>query len=338
MIRDSIKKEFLYFFISLLLISWLINSFSLKFLFSSNSIDNDYFVALKNIYYLNLDKKQNKIIILGSSMSREGIDQEYISNRLNHIKVYNLSVSSGKPTDFYLILNNIKNIKKINLVIITLAPWMFQNKYTQEINDDTGLHLFFKPVPVLKLFSNIQPSWFLKNTLSSIWGFYGYNDFLNQTVDHQNLSFWKTKEERTKPDVWQQYKYKEGQPESYFLSIIQNREKPEERFNANYNWDEEKNIQYKALKELLYQLQSKKIPTLIVSMPLNPYIDEVYEDGIEEQYEILLDSISSSNIKVYNYSRDYSKDMFIDFYHLNKEGRDVFSQELYKIIEENYGF
>ena len=332
----------LFFFILLLLANCLVNFLLLKIVFSVHTtINHDHFIAAREIYEINSREYNNvdKIIIFGSSMSREGIDQDYLmENDLKQFQVYNISVSGGTPTDYYLMLNNIKNKEKIKLAVVTLAPWQFQKEYTQEFSKSVGAHLFFKPIPIFSLREDrFEQMWFLRNSVASLFNFYKYNDYLNQIIDHKSLSFWKTKEERTKkPAVWQQYKYSENKPETYFVNELNNEENYIEYSNDNYHWGIESNIQIKALANFFRELENENIPSIIINAPVNPQKEKLYETGLRENYKQAVTSILPSNGEFYDYSLYYDKAYFIDFNHLNAMGRLHFSQELERIIEKNH--
>lgn len=333
----------LFFFISLLLASYLVNFVLLKIVFSVHTtINNDHFIAAREIYEINSRKYNDidKIIIFGSSMSREGIDQDYLmDNGLKLFQIYNISVSSGTPADSYLMLNNIKNKESIKLAIIALAPWQFQKEYTQDFNKSLGAHLFFKPIPILFLYDKNRPeqTWFLKNSVASLFNFYKYNDHLKQLIDYNNLSFWKTEEERIKkPAIWQQYKYSENKPEAYFVNELNKEENYIKYSNGNYHWEIESNIQLKALANFFRELENENIPSIIINMPVNPQKEKFYEKELRGNYKQAVMSVLPSNGEFYDYSSCYNKDYFIDFNHLNEKGRLQLSQELEKIIEKNY--
>lgn len=320
---------FLFFLVS---VNFLVNFFLLKIIFSAEPfLNDDYFVAGRNIYEINKNNNTGKIIIFGSSMGREGIDQEYLLNNNNQrYQVYNLSVSSGKPTDYYLMLKKISKKEEIKLAIVTLEPWAFNKKYTKEYSQSPGARLFSG-------FLDKTGAW--ENNFASLFNFYRYSDYFNQIIDRHNLSFWKAEEERKKEvEPWRQYKYPEDKSEDYFIAELQKKENYLEYNDDEYFWREDDNIQLKALKEFFAELEKNNIPSLVINIPVHPLKKEFYGKGLESNYQRAIASVIPLNGKLYDYSSHYEKDCFVDFNHLNEKGRTHLSQEIDNLIRKDYAF
>lgn len=192
-------------------------------------IEDDYLIALQKIDRINKNNNHDQIIIFGSSMSREGIDDGYLKETLDNQQIYNLSISSGKPSDFFFLFERIKNKQKINLVVINLSQWMFQKKFSDDVENgkDLSTKRFFLPKIALK-FINLDVSnikWFMEYTISSTMVSLRYNDYIKKIIDHNNLSFWKIPEERDFPVISSQYRYSHNKPEKYFLDYLSDDEK-----------------------------------------------------------------------------------------------------------------
>jgi len=327
-------------FAILLLMVWTVGIFLVNIVLSDESVNDDYIVAAKIVRQINNDPS-DKIIIFGSSMGREGLDQQYIQNQLNGVKVYNLSVSSGKPSDFYLMLARIRLNNRIKLVVITLSPWIFQKKYTDDVisGNDVFTNLFFNPFKIgdIARFRELKSDWFIDSTISSFNPFYRYNSYFRKIIDQNQLSFWRRPSERSKATPWEQYAYRESKPESYFVDELGKDANYAEYKNDNFYWDAGKNIQITALRKLTNELFKNNILTLAIDMPVNPYKEKLYDNGLIENYRASI-KLPLTGSKYHDFSFVYPKDNFIDFNHLNVSGRARFSQDILVLISRDYGF
>lgn len=336
----SRNKSFFIFSTTFLILVLLIEIFSSHIVYSYHLIDDYYYVANQKLRQLNESEKSDKILVFGSSMSREGIDPEILTKDLSAFDVFKFSVTRGKPMDFYLMWRNIREEKReeAKLVIISLSPWMFSKKLTLHTEQEEGTRVFFKSSAILALYGREawNLDWFARQSVASVSSFYRYGDYIDQMLDHKNLSLWKFKGERAIAKAPPEYRYSENKPESYFLEQLQNKENLRIYSLSNYTWDIKENIQMRALQQLLHELQQKQIPVLVMDMAVNPYRKQLYESGLEEAYKQFVESAVSSYGKLYDFSSSYDKENFIDFSHLNPKGRQQFSEDLREIIVEDY--
>jgi len=325
-----------------LLTIWIVGSFLIDFFCQSRTIDNDYVLAVQELHRLNSDS-QDKIVIFGSSMGREGIDSQYLQGTIGEdkVSVYNFSISSGKPSDFYLIYRQITEKEKIKLVVLTISPWAFEKMYTGNIKTgvDVFTNLAFKSAPIFEIMgrSDINALWFLRESVISAVPLYKYNEYFQKILDQKNLSFWKLPQERAKLESWRQYRYPENKPEEYFIEELKKEKNYEEYRNANYDWAEERNIQLKALGLLVSGLKKQSIPILVCDMPVNPYKQAFYEEGLIEGYSAAV-RLALGQSRFTDFSFAYPKEDFVDFNHLNSQGRERFSWDLADILKNSYGF
>jgi hypothetical protein len=338
----SRSKSFFIFSASFLLLALLVDLFSSRIVYSYPLIDDYYYAANQKLHQLNLSDPSDKILILGSSMSREGIDPEILVKDLGPLEIFKFSISKGKPTDFYLIWNKIEEEKReeMKLVIVSLSPWMFAKKLTAQVDEQPGTRVFFDPQAVITLYGKETRNldWFPRQTIASMSSFYRYGDYIEQMIDHKKLSFWKDSTERAIAKAPPEYRYSKNQPQSYFAEELQNKENYRIYSRGNYNWDAERNVQIRALQYLLAELEQEKIPVMVLDMAVHPYRKHFYESGLEEEYKQLVQSVIPSHARFYDFSSSYEKESFIDFSHLNQKGRQQFSEDLREILEENYAF
>jgi hypothetical protein len=334
-IRDLIK-----ILMFILIANYFIGAFFVLLFNKSQTIDDDYAIAMQKLYLLNSDNKE-KIIFFGSSMSREGLNLHYFKEEFQDYRVYNFSISSGKPSDFYFIYNKIKDKKKVKFIIITTSPWIFQKKYTEDINsgNDPFTTLIFDPIVVANVVNlrDVNFSWYIKESIFSMIPFYQYNDYLKKIIDHRNMSLWKTKEERMQPQPITIYRYSENKPESYFLEELGKEKNYHEYSSINYCWDNTKNIQIKSLNLLLSKINHNLTSVAIIDMPVNPNKLAFYDEELSSNYLEIMNNLSQT-AKFFDLSAQYSADNFIDFNHLNEKGRNSFSYDLRNLIKDNYGF
>ncbi|MFA6375900.1 MAG: hypothetical protein WCX69_00665 [Candidatus Paceibacterota bacterium] len=297
-------------------------------------IDNDNFVAIQRINKFNDSKSKNKIIILGSSMSREGVDEKYLADQIVGSEIYNFSISSGKPSDFFLIASQLNGVKTARLAIICISPWMFQKNYTDSIlnKNDPVTNLFFNPQAILKIIPLRwqDSSWFLGRSVYSFFNVLKYNDYLKQILDHSNLSFWKTKDELTLPAIWNQYGYTKNYSEDYFAAAIKD-STIKSRFGGDYYWNSDDSVQMRALAAVTSQLREQGVKILVIDMPVNPYIKKLYDKNTEADFAAAMATMIPRQ-DFYEEAFLYGKSKFIDFDHLNYKGRTLFSINLARKI------
>lgn len=325
-----------------LLTIWIVGSFLIDFFCQSRTIDNDYVLAIQELHRLNSDIR-DKIVIFGSSMGREGIDSQYLQQTIGEdkVSVYNFSISSGKPSDFYLIYRQITEKEKIKLVVLTISPWAFEKMYTGNIKTgvDVFTNLAFKPTPIFEIMGwpDTGTLWFLRESVISAVPIYKYNEYFQKIIDQKNLSFWKQPQEKAKLESWRQYRYPENKPEEYFIEELKKEKNYEEYRNINYDWEPGENLQIRALVRLIRGLEEKAIPVLVVDMPVNPYKQAFYEEGLVESYSAAV-RLALGQSRFTDFSFTYPKEDFVDFNHLNSRGRERFSQDLADILKNSYGF
>lgn len=326
--------------VSLLLMNWFIGSFLMDAVLSDESVNDDYIMAEKMIRAINNDDSE-KILIFGSSMAREGIDQREIEKRLGWVKVYNLSISSGKPSDFYLMLSKIRSKEKIKLAVFAFSPWMIQKKYTDDVvsGKDPFTNLMFDSVALAAIMpaSILRSGWFAKSALTSLIPFHRHVKYFRNIFDQNDLSFWKKPDERVKAEAWRQYNYWENKPESYFAEELGKESNHAEYSVGNCYWDGNENIQIRAWRKTISGLADRKIPVLAIDMPVNPYKKFLYEDGLAGRFQAIFGSVPDG-ARFSDMSSVYPKENFIDFNHLNAGGRERFSNDLLAVFKKDYGF
>ena len=312
------------------LVDWILG----EVIYHYNYIDDDNFVAIQRIRKFNESDNKNKIAIFGSSMSREGINEPYLSASFPGSEIYNFSVSSGVPDESFLMASQLKNIENAKLAIICILPWMFQKRYSGSIVDrsDVTTNIFFSPLAFLKIvpIGNINLNWFLGKTFYSFFNILKYNDFLKQIADHNDLSFWKPKNERLMPVVWPEYRYIESYKEDYFTQSI-NDPAIKSRFDSDYYWRVGDSVQMRALEAIIKLFEEKGVKVLVIDMPINLHIKELYGKDTETDFAAAIAAVvPASDFFEANFLYDKSK--FIDFDHLNYKGRELFTSELIKKI------
>lgn len=315
-----------------------VETYSNRLVLDYKFIDDDNLAVVQKMEKINQGQSAEKIIIFGSSMSREGIDVDYLKKELSRDEIYNLSMSNGKPSDFYLLFSRIKDKAGIKLAVINISQWMMQKKYSDEFNNgkDANANLFFLPAAAARIcgFKNFNLAWFSKRTFVSFFPSLKYNSYLKRIIDHHNLSFWKLPSEKDALAVYSEYKYSANLPESYFVGQLKDENRKKDYSAGNYYWSEDDSVQTKSLGILLRELKKNNIPTMIVDAPVNPKIKELYHDGTQEKFLATVESLRRPSQNFYEMAFSYPKEDFIDFDHLNAAGRSVFSRDLAGLIKE----
>jgi len=321
-INERFKK--IGIFVLFALATYVVSFFAIK---DITIVNDDFSAALATIDAINRDQS-DKVIIFGSSMGREGIDQKFIESELKNTKIYNLSISSGRPSDFYLLWHRIKNRDRIKLVLLTLSPWVFEKQYTKDIvsGNDPTTRIFFDQTALAEIIPAEKRSlWWLDaqiTVLAMPWTGRSFDgkDIFDYIVNSFDSSF-------PKP-AWQQYQYSENKPELYFSGIIADKAIWEEYGVSNFDWDAQANLQLKSLAKISESFDYEKIDFLIVGMPVNPVIKKLYGAGMEDEYRRAVIGSVGGKADFLDFSSQYGKENFIDINHLNRQGREAFSRDL----------
>jgi len=329
------SKSFISFLAVFVATFIVINEVSSDIVYSADLIPNDYSEVQKELQRLNRETQQPKLVIFGSSMAREAIDQYYLKEQLGDFSIFKFAVSGGAPTDFYFLWSAARGREDIDIAVIPLSPWMFQKKNSHEIEQREGTGFFATPLSMARLYgpNASQATRFVKQGLTSPWDFYKFEAYLLDFVDRHNISFWKAQEQRATA-AWKPFQYSINKPDAYFTKELKKGGNYSDYDSSNYDWNTQENVQLRAFTLLIAELQKNNTLVILVDMPVHPLKKEFYDEELERDYTAALSHIVGAETLVYDYSATYEKENFIDFNHLNASGRDLFTKELSELIKK----
>ena len=119
-----------------------------------------------------------------------------------------------------------------------------------------------------------------------------------------------------------------GQKNSSFNPAFMSKLKNKTDF-SEYAVPFEMNDDKQALLLMVKQLLDKKVKIIIVKMPLHPELVKKIPAESLENFDVFIKSLSNEyNITILDYMQLYNGSYFYDGHHLNKEGKEIFSEAI----------
>ncbi len=301
------------------------------FLFSEPSKSDPYRLH----YLLNEAKNHNgkKIFLVGTSQSREGIDVRRLNQEFRNfgVTVYNFGVAAYSAIDFYM---HVDHLIEANPTLIVYMPYA-GNFYLDY--DFKRLKYNYNPrvIPLLQeklgkeiLFQKIR--YFFDAYLSDYFSLYKFRVELRPVLP--NFAKYLTANLGKKPQV-KYFHYSEPFAASYFQNQIKKYR------GRKFYFSEFTPVEKRAFEKSVERIQKAGKELLIIDGPVNPKIEAVYENGVEHSYTHFIQNFSSRHsiplIERRN-QPDFDENDFIDFTHLNAEGRLRLTQFLGDYLKSNY--
>ena len=277
-------------------------------------------------------EEQGKIFLTGSSQTREDFDVEYLNNQFSKEQVvfYNLGISgAAHPIEMYMLKEELLS-KDPDIIIYVPFVASF---YTD--CDFSKIKYYFDPIIIPRIIEyegmqNIisQRVYLEDSFLGKAFFTYKYRESLDRILENAVKNYLNI-EKRTEPQI---YGYTDNKPESYFEDEIKKANK-----NKYYV------SQYTELNEELFILFAKDVVSegvklIVISGPTHPLIKLCYSEELDIAYNNFITEQAS---KIgFTYLREdqlpsFTAEDFIDFTHLNAQGRSKMSRFLEIYLEEN---
>ncbi len=149
-------------------------------------------------------------------------------------------------------------------------------------------------------------------------------------LEHIRSKFFKTKNPSYFKEYNQDFK-SEG-------ILLQETEENDPQFNftlenkkdfSEYAVPPKENIEKSSFEFIIKELSKNNIKVIIVEAPMNPLLLDKIDSESKDNFEGYLKNISEKHkISILDYTSVYDSNYFYDGHHLNKKGREIFSQDL----------
>ena len=258
-------------------------------------------IAHINSTYNSISEKN--IIIIGNSLTREGVDQAIVNNHVSKLSLKDIEIGCLYPDDtsiieWYYIVKSIINNKEslpVKVIINFASDQLVTDKFEFE-----EIQRISNWIPLDQLYSVAMDEQF---TFSEIF--------------HLYMSKW-----------FRIYRYKE-RVSKRILDILPYYRSTMRTLNKTIQQNDSHHItpqSYKHLKQLIELAESNNIQLLFCTMPLpNKYVLS------EKVISIISESKLCQLIDLHNTDK-YSTSHFKDGYHLNKIGATKFTKQYINII------
>jgi hypothetical protein len=277
-----------------------------------------------------------KVLIIGTSQAREGIDADYLNEQFRHLNVqfYNMGIGgSFHPVDMFMLKERIVGLHPD---VVVYTPW-FESFYTPyKMQKANHLEYFFNPKVLPYLAKYLWPGHIdeeIKKDLSNV--VFSYYSILFRFREHFGpifLSGIKSSmglEEKAEPV---KYVFTDNSTGFSFEKMLS-------------NWKKEDHFRFGVYSELykkMFNLFAREmadhhIQLIVLTPPVHPLIEQACSDEIRKSYHAFL--IEQSRKQGFEYTPDYSlphfsPEEFLDFTHLNSSGREKFTRFLVGYFEQ----
>jgi hypothetical protein len=254
-----------------------------------------------------LDGKR-KVLLTGSSQTREDFDMEYLNEAFeeNGVAFYNLGLNGGAPP--MDVMMTLDRIVTVNPDVVIYVPYV--GSFYADYNYERLPYLSsIKIVPHVLRYLGVkemyeQRQYFIESFLGDVLFFYRHRVSLLRILKNGIKNFLGT-DTRVRPV---RYAYRVNKPESFFVEKIE--ESQGNRFFVS---------RFTELNKALFilfagRMKSEGIRLIVIDGPTHPLIKQTYK----REFDIA-----------------YKKREFIDFTHLNELGRAKLSVFLKEYLEKN---
>lgn len=278
------------------------------------------------------DNHENKrVFFVGSSQTREDFDVDHLNSLFGEksVEFFNLGISgAAQPIEMFMIEDSLLK-KKPDVIVYMPFVGSFYGSY-----GFAKMKYYFSPkvLPYMFDYLGIKEIFdhryaFIDSFLSEFSLFFKYKNSLKR-ISVALLSSYLWGEEKAAPEKFGYHKNKDP---IYFKNEI--KKSKGKRYDEN---------RYSMLNENLFVLFadniiSNEITFIVVDAPVHPLIKETYKNDIDIEYSSFLLKQSKEIGFVFlekNTLPKFSKEDFIDFTHLNKQGRDKMTAFIAKYFEQ----
>lgn len=278
------------------------------------------------------DTSSKRIVLMGSSQTREDFDVDYLNQRFRDRGHFvNLGFSgNGNPIEMYMLTPRVTDTKPDLVVYMPFIGSLFR-PYSYQTFD-----LYFNP-NMLPLIGSIH-GWgeFADRADIIAMGFFRrasilfrHRDSYQHMVDDA-IDRWV----RGLPaKVAQTYAYHRRKPNSHFRHLIETHRK-----RPRYREHRYRELYQEAFHMMVRRLLEQNIDLLVIDGPTHPLIRHFYDPRLDSEYDRFMSDASAT----YGFTRlrksdlpEFRDEEFNDFTHLNAAARARFNAFVADYLEAN---
>lgn len=272
------------------------------------------------------ESPQRKVLLVGSSLTREGFDVKLLNERFRADKLsfYNLGVAgSSQPLDLYMLR---KRLFEKAPEMIMYMPFVESFYSSYDDNDYNRLHHHFDYSVLPHLLRHFGWGYVRDHQrtlgdalLGKISILYRFRKQFNRVAVR-----WLTAKLTGAPDPEpMSYEYTENQPPEYFAAKVN-------EYGGEYRYARS---EYTELNEMLFrefvrETHEAGIQLVVIDGPVHPRMQAFFSEDTAREYQTFLER-SERELGFVYLRRDelprFSSEDFIDFAHLNAVGREKLS-------------
>jgi len=301
------------------------------YLYSDPYIDDSIRLGAK-FALIDKNSKKDKIFIIGASQAREDFDVDEINREIEpyNMEVFNLGISAGQPIDMVMLKDKFLSYKPKAFIYVTyLGDFYTKFKYTK-------MKYYFNPAILPYFAKNMGYRVFVENFPHFVDSFlsmpsviYKYREPLKRIIDTR-IKYFLKKETRAAP---LQFKYDRSLSKLYFMrEILLYRQTQKSYFDEAPATGFNMLMFDKFIGEMIGSGQDMtvlKAPTHpLFKLTYNPVHNAPFEGFLKEEHSKYgYDYLDFDAMKIFN------QEDFIDFVHLNVDGRAKLTRIVKKVLE-----
>jgi hypothetical protein len=282
---------------------------------------------------LNDQEDHNKILLMGSSQTREGFDVVHLNDQVadSDWEFFNLGVAgSAQPLDLFMTMEKIVRLKPKVVVYMTNLD-SFYAKYKDNMFNQLKYNYHPKIWPYLWEYLGVKGVWDLRQELlESYLGQFSTPYLYRFQLARIMTAFVKDALGVEKVEEVDLFEYEEDQPPEYFDRMV------EEGRGREISVNEYTPLNQYLFERFVQRLRSEGVDLLVLESPMHPQIGRIYDMELYEPFRTFL----SQQAQNYNFHflaksqlPEFDQADFVDFSHLNRQGRAKMTQYLLAVIE-----
>lgn len=283
-----------------------------------------YLRVESDLALLSPDPAKKKILLIGSSITREDIDVDRLNAELGERgwEFHELGFDNGQPIDLAAIRERVAAIRPAAVVYLPHSDSFYGNYDFKKLRYWFSLELMPRlPVDIGWKAAFSEREHLVRGLLGKASFLYRYNGEISSYLEEE---FFRLKARAqgaaAAPPEFRRFQYPKDEPPSYFEEKVQ-RCRKEGFIVTRYTA-----LQRKAFSEFASRLRARKIPFIVIDAPKHPRAIECITPEYQSQYESFLaeesDELGFVFLRAQRLPR-FSSEHFADFFHLNERGRRV---------------
>ena len=285
-----------------------------------------------NLRFAEKEKTKRKVLFIGASVTREDFATAVLNEGYANkgLRFFNLGISgNGNPLLMSMLAGRIIESDP-SLIVYTPFIGSIYREFAYR-----GFQLYFQPEVIFKLYDafGFKELWQQRSLLSEgaigyFSAFYRHRHSFHRIIPNIITSSMSGKV----PKRPQQYAYHRPKSAGYFGQLIkQHKDNPrfiEHRFVSTYRQE---------FLDMCQKIEHSHVPFIVMQAPTHPKIHQVYnpelDDKVAEFFREINKECKFDYVETSSLPEFFAED-FIDFTHLNEQGRVKFTKEFIKILSD----